>query len=64
MKKTILFLGLTTLFVVVGGARSMAYDHDDKGWIDDHHQHHPFIYHHHHRGYWDNRSGARVFINV
>jgi hypothetical protein len=68
MKKTTthfaLTLGLIALFAVVGVSRTMAYDHDDKGWFDNNHHHHPFIYHNHHRGYWDQQNGVRVFINV
>jgi len=62
--RKILFLGLVTLFVVSGAGRLMAYDHDDKGWFDDHHKHHPFVEHNHHRGYWDQRNGVKVFINI
>ncbi len=62
--RKMLFLGLVASFIAVSAGRSMAYDHDEKGWFDDHHKHHPFIYHNHHRGYWDQRDGARVFINI
>ncbi len=64
MKKTILFLGLIAAVLAVGSVRTLAYDHDSHGWWDAHHHHHPFIYHNHHRGYWDERGGTRIFINV
>ena len=59
-----LSLALVTLFIAMGASRTLAYDHDDKGWYDDHHVHHPFIYHDNHRGYWDQHNGVRVFINI
>jgi hypothetical protein len=34
---------LAVLFIAVSAGRTLAYDHDDKGWFDEHHQHHPFI---------------------
>jgi hypothetical protein len=56
---------LVALFVAVGAGRTMAYDHDDKGWFDDQHQHHAFIQHNGHQGYWDHdKSGAQIFINI
>jgi hypothetical protein len=56
---------LAVLFIAISAARVLAYDHDDKGWIDNQHQHHPFVQHSGHRGYWDHdKSGARVFINI
>jgi hypothetical protein len=56
---------LVALFVAVGAGRTMAYDHDDSGWFDEHHNHHSFIQHNGHRGYWDHdRSGAQIFINI
>ncbi len=41
------------------------YDHDDKGWYDEHHVRHDFIMHEGHRGYWDtDDKGAKIFINI
>jgi hypothetical protein len=64
MKKTILILSLAALFTSVGAVRSLAYDHDSHGWYDDHHHRHAFIHHNGHRGYWDQRDGTKVFINI
>jgi len=64
MKKSLLVLGLMTLLTTVGATRSMAYDHDNRGWYDEHHHRHAFINHGGHRGYWDQRNGVRVFINI
>ena len=56
---------LAVLFVAVSAGRTLAYDHDDKGWWDEHHVHHPFIEYNGHHGYWDHdQNGVRVFINV
>jgi hypothetical protein len=56
---------LAVLFIAVSPGRTLAYDHDDKGWFDENHQHHPFIQHSGHQGYWDHdKSGAQIFINV
>ena len=56
---------LVLLFIAVGASRTLAYDHDDKGWFDDQHHHHSFIHHNGHRGYWDHdKSGAKIFITV
>ena len=56
---------LVALFIAVGAGRAMAYDHDDKGWFDEHHHHHAFIQHNGHQGYWDHdKSGAQIFINI
>ncbi len=64
-RTSMLHLGLIALFVAVSISRSMAYDHDKTGWIDDKHQHHPFITHDSHKGYWDkDKSGAKVFIKI
>jgi hypothetical protein len=64
MKK---LLTLTSLILALGAlsaTRVMAYDHDDRGWYDANHHRHPFILYHHHHGYWDQRNGVRLFINV
>jgi hypothetical protein len=64
-QKNLLRLSLAVLFITAGAARTLAYDHDDKGWIDSQHHHHPFVQHSGHRGYWDHdKSGAKVFINI
>ncbi len=48
--KTALFAILLVTFILAGAGRSLAhYDHDDKGWFDEHHQHHDFIQHDGHR---------------
>jgi hypothetical protein len=63
--KKLSFLALVAFILAVGAGRTLAYDHDDKGWIDDQHHHHNFIHHGGHRGYWDHdKSGAKIFINV
>jgi hypothetical protein len=65
IQKNILPSILAVLFIGVSASRTMAYDHDDKGWFDNHHHHHSFIQHSGHRGYWDNdKNGARIFINI
>jgi len=64
-RKSLLPSLLALLFLAGGVGRALAYDHDNRGWIDNHHRHHAFIHHGGHRGYWDHdHSGARVFINV
>ena len=40
------------------------YRHDSNGYWDGHHHYHGYEFYHHHRGYWDNRAGVRVFINI
>ncbi|MCE0496342.1 MAG: hypothetical protein LV481_00135 [Methylacidiphilales bacterium] len=57
---------LTVLLITLSAGRTLAhYDHDDKGWYDEHHVHHPFIMHDGHRGYWDHDpNGVSVFINI
>ena len=64
--KTMVFSVLLGVFLIAGTARSLAhYDHDDKGWFDEHHNHHAFIQHNGHRGYWDHDDkGAKIFINI
>jgi hypothetical protein len=57
---SLLILALTGL----GATRTMAYDHDDRGWYDNDHHRHAFTHYHNHRGYWDQRDGARVFISL
>jgi hypothetical protein len=56
---------LVVLFIAVSAGRTLAYDHDDKGWFDEHHNHHAFIQHNGHQGYWDHdKNGAQIFINI
>jgi hypothetical protein len=56
---------LVALFIAVGASRTLAYDHDDKGWFDNQHQHHPFVHHNGHQGYWDHdKNGLSIFVNV
>jgi hypothetical protein len=64
--KTIVLTLLTTAFLVAGAGRSLAhYDHDDKGWFDEHHHHHAFLMHNGHRGYWDtDDKGVKIFVNI
>jgi hypothetical protein len=40
------------------------YQHDQTGYWDEHHVHHAYVTHNNHRGYWDTRSGTRVFISL
>jgi hypothetical protein len=56
---------MAVFFIAAGASRALAYNHDDKGWFDEHHNHHPFIQHNGHQGYWDhNKRGSRIFINI
>ena len=66
MTKPILLFALVAALVVGSTGKVLAhYDHDDKGWFDEHHHHHVFILHEGHRGYWDHDDhGVRVFINI
>jgi len=54
--------------VFITGSASLAsahYEHDSKGWFDEHHHHHDFVKYHGHRGYWDKDDhGAKVFIRI
>jgi hypothetical protein len=64
IQKNLLPSALAILFIAVGAGRTLAYDHDEKGWLDEHH-HHVFIQHSGHRGYWDHdKGGVRIFINI
>ena len=64
--KNLLSVVLVGILIVAGTGKSLAhYDHDDKGWYDEHHHHHSFIMHHGHRGYWDHDDhGAKIFISL
>jgi hypothetical protein len=64
MKKLILSCSLVLAFADLSATRTLAYDHDDRGWYDNDHHRHPFVNYHNHRGYWDQRNGVRVFINI
>jgi hypothetical protein len=37
---------------------------DQSGFYDGHHHYHQYDHYRHHRGYWDQRNGASLFINV
>jgi hypothetical protein len=64
-QKNLLPAILAILFITGTAARTLAYDHDDKGWYDNSHHHHPFVQHGGHRGYWDHdKGGAKIFITV
>jgi hypothetical protein len=66
ISKTLTLGLLLATFLVAGAGRSLAhYEHDDKGWYDEHHKHHDFIEHNGHRGYWDRDDhGAKIFITI
>ena len=40
------------------------YYRDNYGYWNDHDRYNHYQDWHHHHGYWDDRGGARVFINV
>jgi hypothetical protein len=40
------------------------YRRDNYGYWDEHDRYRHYILWHNHHGYWDNRGGVRVFINV
>ena len=63
-KRTFLMLALGTLFVLGGSSQSWAHDHGRDGFWDHHHHWHSYGYYHHHRGYWDDRNGVRLWINL
>jgi hypothetical protein len=65
MKSILLRSVLAVVFIALAASRTLAYDHDDKGWFDANHHHHAFIHHNGHRGYWDHdKTGAKIFITV
>ena len=65
IQKNLVLSTLVVLFIGVSAGRTLAYDHDDKGWFDEHHHHHAFIQHEGHRGYWDHdKSGVKIFVNI
>jgi len=57
-------VGMAVLFVVGGASQSWAHDHDHDGFWDRHHHYRHYEYYHHHRGYWDDRDGVRLWINI
>jgi len=64
--KSILLFALAMALIVGSAGQALAhYNHDDRGWFDEHHHHHAFIIHEGHRGYWDNGDhGARIWISI
>ncbi len=65
IQKSLALSVLAVVFIAFGASHAQAYDHDSKGWIDEHHQHHPFIQHNGHQGYWDHdKSGSQIFVNI
>jgi len=44
------------------GGHYRYYDRD--GFYDSDHYYHHYEYYHHHRGYWRERHGVHVFINL
>ena len=60
---------LTALALAAFGltASANAYPHQPHGhdgYTDGNHHYHPYVMHQGHRGYWDQRSGVQVWINV
>ncbi len=62
IKLGLLSLGLVA-FLVAGAGQSWAHDDQDGFW-DGHHRYHHYEYYHNHHGYWDQRNGVRVWINI
>jgi hypothetical protein len=68
------FSALVALFVFTGATNLWAHDgqwdsnhhfyHNDAGYWDSHDHYNKYSSHNHHRGYWDNRSTGRIFINI
>jgi len=44
------------------GGHQRYYDRD--GFYNGQHQYYPYEHYRNHRGYWDQRGGVRVFINL
>ncbi len=59
----LVLLGIAALLTFGSMQRTQAYydKYPDGYWDHQGHYQHYVIYHHH-RGYWDQRNGARVFI--
>jgi hypothetical protein len=59
-------MAVTVTLMLASAGQSFAdnwrYDHD--GYWDGHHHYHAFQYYHHQRGYWDERNGIRIWINI
>jgi hypothetical protein len=64
-KRGFLLAGMVIFFILGGINQSRAHDdRDHDGFWDEHHHYRHYEFYHHHRGYWDERSGLHVFINV
>jgi len=62
---------LAVIALVVGGFTAQVHaedhkfgDHDKTGYWDANQQHHAYVVHNNHRGYWDQRSGTRIWVNI
>lgn len=59
-----------TILLAAGAAAQLRaddhkpYDRDQTGYFDADHHHHPFVLHNGHHGYWDERSGTRIWISI
>jgi hypothetical protein len=63
-RQSLLALSLLSGFGLLGAIPAQAHDDDRDGFRDGGGHYHRYGYHHHHRGYWDERNGTRLFINV
>jgi hypothetical protein len=63
IRSSFLVLAGLCAFLYAGANQALAHDDHDGFW-DDHHHYHHYEYYHHHRGYWDDRSGVRVWIGI
>jgi hypothetical protein len=61
MKTRILLLGAIVAMAL--GTMTEAQAHPDGYWDRGGHWRHYGYYHHHH-GYWDQRNGGRIWINI
>jgi len=62
---------IAVMALVVGGLTAQLHaedhkfgDHDKTGYWDANQQHHAYVMHNNHRGYWDQRNGAHIWVNV
>jgi len=55
---------VTLMLATAAPSRADGYRHDDHGYWDNHHSYHHYDYYQNHRGYWDERNGVRIFINI
>ena len=71
LTKSGLLLATLAACIVLGGSQLRAdewgghhryYDRD--GFWDGQHHYHQYENYRHHRGYWDDRDGVRIFINL